>query len=72
MDELDPRAVAERLAEAARLFDPPHIDELREAVPPEDLSPQTVQARLEELRALLKLADYLGQARIVTRGASSE
>jgi hypothetical protein len=63
VSELDPIEVAARLAEAARLFDPPHVDDLREPVPPPDLSPETVQARLDELRALLRLAEHLGRAR---------
>lgn len=64
-DALDPAVVLQRLEQAAALFDPPTVDTLREHVPPPDLSPEVVQARLDELRALLELADYLGQARFV-------
>ena len=64
MTDLDPVLVLERLREAGRLFAPPHVDDLREHTPPADLSPEAVQARLDELRALLRLADYLGQAKI--------
>ena len=48
----------------AKLFRPPRLDELRERPAPPDLSAQAVAARLQELRALLRLSAYLGQARI--------
>lgn len=64
MSDLDPVLVAARLEEARRLYVPVRLDEIREEPPPADLRPETVQARLDELRELLRLAEYLGQARI--------
>ena len=63
-EPLDPVLVEARLREAARLFQWTHVDELREPPPERTLHPDVVQARLDELRALLELVDYLGKARV--------
>ncbi len=61
--ELDPRAVANRLAELARLYRPESVDEGRDRLRADAAAPDAfasaVARRLDELRALDDLTRYL-------------
>lgn len=66
-DELDPRVVAERLAELRRMFVAETVDEARERLAREQPRPresfeQRAQRSLDELRALCELARVLHAA----------
>jgi hypothetical protein len=56
--DLDPRAVAQRLARLAELYVPESVEEGRARLRA-DAFPAAVAARLEELRALDDLVRYL-------------
>lgn len=66
-DTLDPRIVAERLAELRRRFVPESVDEARERLAREQPRPrrtlaQVAQRSLDELRALCELTRVLHAA----------